>query len=210
MDQQEQNQKQIYDEKKQRKDAVVQRALFKKKAKKVALISLGLALLLVLIKYSITAYNEANKVQIENDRVAEVKGEFFKTQGQEHIADKASHPAYNSNPPTSGWHYDHAYATGVYTDEKEDEVLVHNLEHGHIWIAYKPDLNPETVKQLRDMAYRFRSQIIMAPRPKNDVPIALGAWEYQLKLQSFDLDKILGFIKAHRGKGPEDVHDPGF
>ena len=32
-------------------------------------------------------------------------GELFASQGQAHIAFGSKHPEYNSNPPTSGWHY---------------------------------------------------------------------------------------------------------
>src|SRR5258707_536460 len=66
-------------------------------------------------------------------------GEFFKAQSQEHIKVGTTHEAYNSNPPTGGWHYDTPAQTGIYDTPFPDEQLVHNLEHGHIWIAYKPN-----------------------------------------------------------------------
>ena len=33
-----------------------------------------------------------------------VLGEYFKAQSREHIKPGDSHPDYNSNPPTGGWH----------------------------------------------------------------------------------------------------------
>src|SRR3989344_5078 len=52
------------------------------------------------------------------------------------VAVGASHEAYNSNPPTSGPHYEQPSRWGVSQAELPDEQLIHNLEHGGIWISY--------------------------------------------------------------------------
>ncbi len=142
--------------------------------------------------------------------IPEVKGEFFPAQTREHISTGQSHPAYNSDPPTGGWHYGTPAQAGIYDKELADEQLLHNLEHGHVWIAYSSDLDAETVGKLADTAKSYGSKIIMTPRAKNDKPITLAAWEYLLKLDGFDEIQIKGFIKAHRGKGPESIPDSGF
>src|SRR3989344_6200472 len=71
-------------------------------------------------------------------------------QGRFHIDVGAPHPAYNSNPPTSGWHYEEWESKGVYKEQQPDEGLVHNLEHGYIWISYRPNASSEIVKQLEN------------------------------------------------------------
>lgn len=139
-----------------------------------------------------------------------VTGEFFQAQNRQHITMGATHPDYNSNPPTGGWHYDSTAQTGIYDKEFVDEQVVHNLEHGHIWISYRPDLNTDTIEKLAKIAKSYGSKIIMTPRAKNDTLIVLVAWEYLLKLDSFDENQISGFIKAYRGKGPENIPDFGF
>jgi len=68
-----------------------------------------------------------------------------------HIPDGAI-GSYNSNPPTSGEHYANPAPSRFYNRELPDEQLVHNLEHGHIWIAYKPDLSAEVIGILKDFA----------------------------------------------------------
>jgi hypothetical protein len=147
---------------------------------------------------------------IQAPDATEVLGDFFPAQNRQHIPVGQTHPEYNSDPPTGGWHYDQPAQTGIYDKELADEQLIHNLEHGHIWIAYRPDLDAQTVEKLADIAKSYSSKIIMTPRAKNNVPVAMVAWEYLLKLENFDENQVLGFIKAHRGKGPESIPDFGF
>lgn len=46
---------------------------------------------------------------------------------------------YNSNPPTSGKHYQEWIRAGVYEESKDDRNLVHSLEHGYIVMSYNCD-----------------------------------------------------------------------
>ena len=43
---------------------------------------------------------------------------------------------YNSNPPTSGSHYEDWIRSGVYDTTKDDRNLVHSLEHGYVIMSY--------------------------------------------------------------------------
>ncbi len=128
-------------------------------------------------------------------------GEASPIQGQEHIAFGASHIEYNSNPPTSGPHYTAPAKWGVYQTELPDEQLIHNLEHGGIWISYK-DIDEATKTSLEEIA-KSGLKIIMEPRAKNDAPIIIASWGRVQKFQSFDKQAILDFIKANTNKSPE-------
>lgn len=141
---------------------------------------------------------------------APIPGEFFKAQSRDHIKTEAIHDDYNSNPPTGGWHYAQSVQSGIYDKELPDEQLIHNLEHGHIWITYKPDLPKEQIDILANIAISYGSKIVMVPRSANDAPIALVAWEQLLKLDAVDEQQIKAFIDAYRGRGPENVPDSGF
>lgn len=46
---------------------------------------------------------------------------------------------YNSNPPTSGKHYEEWVRSGVYSEQKDDGNLVHSLEHGYVIMSYNCD-----------------------------------------------------------------------
>lgn len=128
-------------------------------------------------------------------------------QGRAHIAPGAPHPAYNSNPPTSGWHYATSARWGFYNDELPDELLVHNLEHGGIWISFKDRSDSEVVDALAGLARSYRSKVIVTHRPKNDHRIAAAAWGHLLTLDRFDRDAIVDFINRFKNKGPEFVPD---
>lgn len=138
-------------------------------------------------------------------------GEFFSAQSRDHIAIGSQHPVYNSNPPTGGWHYNAPAQTGIYDREFPDEQIIHNLEHSHIWIAYRPDLDTESIDKLAEIAKDYGSKIVMTRRPANDSPIILVAWQYLLKLDIINEDMIRQFIETHRGiAGPERIPDSGF
>ncbi len=132
-------------------------------------------------------------------------GDSFPSQGREHINLGQSHPAYNSNPPTSGWHAPAPANWGTYRAEIPDEVLVHNLEHGGIWVSYNDPSDTDLVDKLEALAKRYPTKIIVTPRPKDDSKIAVAAWEHLLKLDKYDEKKIIDFIDAYRNQGPEDV-----
>lgn len=133
-----------------------------------------------------------------------LSGQFFEAQSREHIGIGAQHPAYNSNPPTGGWHYPTPAKTGIYDVELPDEQIIHNLEHSHIWFAYKPDLPTNQIEQLIKIAKDFGSRIIITPRLANDSPIAIVAWQYLLKMDVVDEPAIRNFVKDHRNiAGPE-------
>src|SRR3989344_6817567 len=113
-----------------------------------------------------------------------VPGQFYEAQSREHIDIGVAHPVYNSNPPSGGWHYAAAVQTGIYDKEFPDEQIIHNLEHGHIWFAYKPDLAPEQIEALAEIAKGYGSRVIMTSRAANDSPIAIVAWEHVYKIDA--------------------------
>lgn len=142
-------------------------------------------------------------------------GQFYEAQSREHVAVGATHPVYNSNPPSGGWHYNAPAQTGIYDKELPDEQIIHNLEHGHIWFAYKPDLVPAQIEKLAEIVKDYGSRIIMTPRAVNDSPIAIVAWQYVYKLDAIDEvtePQIRAFVAAYRNiAGPErNIPDSGF
>jgi len=113
---------------------------------------------------------------------------------------------YNSNPPSSGWHYELTSRKGFHEEPVPDQYVIHNLEHGDIWIAYHPRISEDTKDALSKFAF---SKLIITPREANDTDIALVAWTH---VDAFDLEggvlpeeRIHDFIKRYRNKGPERI-----
>jgi hypothetical protein len=130
-----------------------------------------------------------------------------------HIAEVTSpHTPYNSNPPTSGWHYGGGTAPwGIQTVPIADELTTHNLEHGGVVIHYRQGLDQATVDQLTTVARQLQLQspcIVLVPRPADKLPdaqIVVTAWTWMLKLQQVDTGQITSFFKQHIDQGPEHV-----
>lgn len=128
--------------------------------------------------------------------------------GELHIKFGEDHVPYNSNPPTSGPHYNIPGVGPIeckfFDKEVLDEGVIHNLEHGAIWISYKNNDNT-LEKELKEIQ-TSNSKIVVTYRPKNDSFIAVAGWGRLLKLSRFDKTKIEQFIKLYKN-GP-DVPEP--
>ncbi len=134
-------------------------------------------------------------------------GEVISDLGRNHIATDSKKPEYNSNPPTSGPHFGTPASWGVYDKELPDQQVVHNLEHGGVWITYNSDLEKEAIEKLKEIAGSYKSKVIMSARAANDSKIALASWGRLLKLSSYDEEKIKDFVSRMRNKGPESIPD---
>lgn len=138
----------------------------------------------------------------------------YANQGQDHVP--LDHQfTYNSNPPTSGPHYATPANWGVYDYEANDKIFIHNLEHGGIWISYRPGISPQVVEDLKAVVNEFGgSKIVMAPRSANDADIAVAAWTHLVKIDHVgqmltdeEKDRIRSFYRAYKNRGPEFVPD---
>ncbi len=139
-----------------------------------------------------------------NSQKLDPVGQVFENQGQTHIKVGESHPPYNSNPGTSGWHYARPADWGIYDKPLVDEQAVHNLEHGGTWISYK-DVDGETKANLEKIAKANSGSVIMSPRDADDSKIVLASWTRLEKLDSYDEAKILDFISRNKNKSPEPL-----
>lgn len=111
---------------------------------------------------------------------------------------------YGTNPPTSGDHWPEPASWGAYREPLPDEQLVHNLEHGGIWISYT-GVDVSTLRKLESLAGRYPEAVILTPRPENDLMIAVASWGRLEELDSFDEQRIVAFISANVNRSPEPL-----
>lgn len=145
--------------------------------------------------------------------------EVFSIVSREHIQSGTPGSNYNSDPPTSGPHWNGPANKGVSDTELSDEQIIHNLEHGYIWISYRsagadlqsstlsaglrPGLDQGTIDKLKDIVKQDDWKIVMSLREKNNAKIALVAWGRVLNMDSLDEQKVKDFIRTYRNRGPE-------
>ncbi len=133
-------------------------------------------------------------------------GDEISDLGRGHIPD-GTQLQFDSNPPTSGQHYDKWITRGIYDKPQPDGNLVHSLEHGAVILSYKVDLPNEDVEKIKSVFSSVSvSKKIMVPRDNLDVPVALTSWGRLLKLQTIDATseaKIKEFMETNEDRGPE-------
>lgn len=170
----------------------------------VKLVIVAGTVLVILAIVAAIALNNMNQPAATDYSVPDSSKSFL-YQGQQHIQSGEAHPAYNSNPPTSGWHYPQPAPWGIYQEILPDETVIHNMEHGGIWISYRNVKDQETIRQLEDIARRYPDHVIMTYRPTDDTSIVIAAWGRLLTLDTLDSQQIYNFINRYRLHGPENV-----
>jgi hypothetical protein len=106
---------------------------------------------------------------------------------------------YDTSPPTGGNHSQYwADCSGtVYPNPIADENAVHALEHGAVWITYKPGLAASQVATLSALV-SGKDRMLMSPYPGLKTNISLQAWGYQLFVDSASDPRIQQFINVLR------------
>ena len=60
--------------------------------------------------------------------------------------------SYKENPPMGGTHNAIWQNCGVYEVPIHNEHAVHSMEHGAVWITYRPDLPADQIQSLKHQA----------------------------------------------------------
>jgi hypothetical protein len=85
----------------------------------------------------------------------------------------------------------------IYDAPIAQEHAVHSLEHGAVWITYRPGLPQAQLDTLAGKV-RGKEKMLMSPYDGLDAPISLQAWGYQLKVDNADDRRIDEFIRIMR------------
>ncbi|MBK5308168.1 MAG: DUF3105 domain-containing protein [Frankiaceae bacterium] len=108
---------------------------------------------------------------------------------------------YSQSPPVGGKHAGAWENCAVYTKAIASENAVHSLEHGAVWVTYRPDLAAAQVAALAAKVegnpYR-----LMSPYPGLKSPISLQAWGRQIFADSPTDKKVDAFLEAYT-QGPQ-------
>lgn len=168
------------------------------------LIVVGLVLFATVFIFLFANKASTGTVTIPVSGTSTLVGQAIPIEGRTHVEEGTDVNYKNSNPPTSGNHWPQPAQWGFYLSPLPDEQLVHNLEHGGIWISHK-DVDEETKSKLGTIASKYPLALIITPRPENDVKIAVASWGRLLKLDSLNEELIEKFIKSNINKAPEPL-----
>jgi hypothetical protein len=80
------------------------------------------------------------------------------------------------------------------------------MEHGAVWITYRPDLTESDVTILRGLV-AGKSHALLSPYPSLPAPVVASAWGVQLKLDGAADPRLPFFIEKYHN-GPQ-TPEPG-
>ena len=103
---------------------------------------------------------------------------------------------YKENPPVGGPHNIVWQNCGIYDAPIHNEHAVHSMEHGAVWITYRPDLPPDQVQTLRALA--SDDFILLSPYPGLPAPVVASAWNHQIKLDGASDPRLRAFIDQYK------------
>jgi len=113
---------------------------------------------------------------------------------------------YDQGPPVGGKHNPAWEDCAVYTAPIASEHAVHSMEHGAVWVTYRPDLPAAQVTALKAKVegnpYR-----LLSPYPGLKSPVSLQAWGRQIFVSSATDAKVDKFLDAYT-RGPQ-APEPG-
>ncbi|KRF17044.1 hypothetical protein ASG90_06845 [Nocardioides sp. Soil797] len=106
--------------------------------------------------------------------------------------------AYSETPPAGGDHASQWLECGAYDRPVPDELAVHSLEHGTLWITYDPGLPDDQVEALEQA---LPDEGILSPYDGLPAPIVLTVWNRQLHLDDAEDPRLAEFLEALADKG---------
>jgi hypothetical protein len=118
------------------------------------------------------------------------------------------HVDYPQTPPVGGDHYPVWQNCGYYSSPIQNELGVHSLEHGAVWVTYRPNLPKDQVDTLRALAHS-RTYLLVSPWADNSLPapVVASAWGKQVKLSSASDPALASFVRTY-DQGPQ-TPEPG-
>lgn len=110
---------------------------------------------------------------------------------------------YDRSPSWGGAHNSiWTTCTGqVYSEQVPEENATHSMEHGAVWVTYRPDLPTEQVKALEGLVEGVDYRIV-SPFPGQDDPISIQAWGRQLVVEDAADERLASFAEEFTN-GPQ-------
>jgi hypothetical protein len=153
-----------------------------------------IAVVIVVLAVAVIGYAVhlgANKATSDPNKIKGIVHKVF-TSGDH----KSGVISYTESPPFGGPHAPvWADCTGtVYPNQIANENAVHDLEHGAVWITYKPGLPADQLDVLTKLVAGV-PYMLLTPYEGLKTNVSLQAWGYQLFVDSATDKRVKTFIK---------------
>jgi hypothetical protein len=122
---------------------------------------------------------------------------------------------WNTFPPSNGPHYGGTIIYGSYDEPLQQQLLLHNLEHGGVAVQWGSKVSQDQVAEMKAWYQGDPDGLVLAPLPALGNKIALTAWQDQTpgvgdkglgrvaKCTEFDKGAFNAFLDAFGFQGPE-------
>lgn len=127
----------------------------------------------------------------------------FETADPWHVESPVEYP---QSPPVSGNHSPGWQNCGFYEEPVRNEPAVHSMEHGAVWITFRPGLPASDIRTLRSKTAN-QPYLLVTPYLKLRKPVVATAWGHQLELEGVDDPRLALFVLAYQ-QGPQ-TPEPG-
>ncbi|MCA1693979.1 MAG: DUF3105 domain-containing protein, partial [Actinobacteria bacterium] len=126
--------------------------------------------------------------------------ETFSVADRHHTRDPVR---YAQTPPVGGAH-DPAWEPCRFHDGPvRTERGVHSLEHGAIWVTYRPDLPADQIDVLARLRGSRKKMLVSRWDEGLPAPVVVSSWGHQLKLASAADPRLVQFAEAFSDQSPE-------
>jgi hypothetical protein len=122
--------------------------------------------------------------------------ETFKDLAHTHVTTPVTYPQV---PPVGGPHAPAWLKCDVYTEPVPNENAVHAMEHGAVWITYRPGLAQGDLDTLHRLQGLKPGWVLMSPYAGLPTAVVASAWGLQLTVDKVDDARLGDFVKRYAG-----------
>jgi hypothetical protein len=108
--------------------------------------------------------------------------------------------------PAGGPHSSIWQNCDFYEQEIRSENAVHSLEHGAVWITYRPDLSSADIDRLRGFVRR-PDKVLVSPVNNQEPAVVATAWASQLEISDVSDPRLAQFV--YEFEGSSNAPEPG-
>jgi hypothetical protein len=163
---------------------------------KRVIVALGALVLIAVLGYQFWKAQQPPRGDDPHNDIPALKAtKYYDFAGGDHVTGPIE---YDQVPPAGGPHDPVWDDCGAYPDPVRNENAVHDLEHGTVWITYRPGLDAADVQSLQTQLEGLQSQKwMLSPYPGLPAPVVVTVWNAQLDLTGADDPRLPTFLKFY-------------